>query len=168
MAAQSIKAAESNSLQPSVPAIAAVRCMRSFAPGCEGGLPSTLITVASTTSSPRPIRWASSSSTLGMSGGAGEDGAQHIHGAGDLVVCRCVAGGEPETAQRALQIQAHREQDVRRVQRSRRTRRSAGRGDPGQVESEEYVLTPPSAESACGEVRQPVLVARELTAQLEQ
>src|SRR6202171_6057437 len=104
----SASAAEPNSLQPSVPDREAVRDMRSFAPACDGGLPSSLTTVARTTSSPRASRLASSSSTLdrgtlGTGWRAREDRADDRVRVGDLIVGRCVTGGEPKTAERLLE-----------------------------------------------------------------
>src|SRR6266705_6248687 len=103
MAAESSSAAVSNSLQPSVPASATSCAIRSFAPGCDGGSPSSLITVASTTSSPCASRAASSSSTLGTSGSLRENGLQDRCRGRDVFVGGAVTGGQAQAAQRLLQ-----------------------------------------------------------------
>src|SRR5205823_14261420 len=90
----------------------AFRVISSFAPGCDGGSPSSLITVASTTSSPCASRAASSSSTLGTSGSLRENGLQDRCRGRDVFVGGVVTGGQAQAAQRLLQAQAHREQDV--------------------------------------------------------
>src|SRR5258706_7970834 len=113
MAVASLSAAESNSLHPRVPASMAVRDMSSFAPARDGGLPSSLITVARMTSSPRASRSASSSSTLGMRRGAGEHRLKDRAGARDLCLGGRVAGGEAEAAQRLVERQPHGQQHVR-------------------------------------------------------
>src|SRR5881397_280046 len=112
MASESDRAAESNSLQPSVPASAASRDIRSLAPGWEGGSPSSLTTVASTTSSPRASRRASSSSTLGTRRGPREDRAQDRDGAGNRLLGGRIARRQTKASQRLLQAQAHRQQHV--------------------------------------------------------
>src|SRR5690348_14320909 len=127
MPAASAIAAESNSLQPRVPASLVDRVISSLAPDCDGGSPSSLMTVASTTSSPFAIRLASSSSTLGTGAWPAQHGAKDLAPARDLVVGRRVAGGQAQAAQRLLERDAHREQHVRRVERSRRASRTARR-----------------------------------------
>src|SRR5689334_19567223 len=102
MAGASSSAAESNSLQPSVPASVVVRDMSSLAPGRDGGSPSSLITVASTTSSPLASRRASSVSTSGMGGRPAQNASQDLDRVLDLVVGGCRAGGETEAAQRLV------------------------------------------------------------------
>src|SRR5207302_8957111 len=85
---------ESNSLHPSVPARGAFRVISSFAPGCDGGSPASLITVASTASSPCASRAASSSSTLGTSGSLHEDGLQDRCRGRAVVVGGVAIGGQ--------------------------------------------------------------------------
>src|SRR5579872_1145709 len=117
MPAASASAAESNSLQPSVPASEVARDIKSLAPGCDGGSPSSLMTVARTTSSPRPRRRASSSSTeSGMRRRPGQDLPQYRDGEPDLFVGRVVAGREAKRSERELEREAHREQHMRRVE----------------------------------------------------
>src|SRR5713226_736692 len=108
----SSRAAASNSLQPSVPARVAVRESKSLAPVLDGGSPSSLITVARITSSPRASRAASSSSRLGTGRAAGEDVGYDVARARDLIVGGRIPGRQPETAERGVQAQAHCEQDV--------------------------------------------------------
>src|SRR5207245_10636339 len=156
-AAESASAAESNSLQPRVPAIAASPAMSSFAPGCEGGSPSSLITVARTTSSPAASRRASSSSTLGMRSDTPENPAQDLHCASHLIVGGGVAGGQAQAPERLLHGQAHRQQDVRGIERAGGTRRSARGRDTLEVEGEQHVLAPTIGERACCVIGQALL-----------
>src|SRR5437867_620722 len=109
MAAESASAAKSNSLQPSVPASAASRDMRTLAPGWEGGSPSSLTTVARTTSSPRASRRASSSSTLGMHAAATQNGVEDLARADHLRLCGGVTGRQAQAAERLLQGHPGRE-----------------------------------------------------------
>src|SRR5437773_7333532 len=118
MLSESARAAESNSLQPSVPASAASRDIKSLAPVCDGGSPSSLTTVASTTSWPSARQRASSSSTLATDRNPAEHRPQDLDRARDLRVGGCVAGGQAQAAQCALHAQPHRQEDVRRVKRS--------------------------------------------------
>src|SRR5260370_9092234 len=106
-ASESASAAESNSLQPRVPAIEFEPDIRSLAPACEGGSPSSLITVASTTASPFAIRDASSSSTLGTGGGSSQDRTQDADRSRDLFIGCRPARGEAQTPERLLQPEPH-------------------------------------------------------------
>src|SRR5713226_5971725 len=150
----SSRAAASNSLQPSVPARVAVRESKSLAPVLDGGSPSSLITVATITSSPRASRAASSSSRLGTGGAAGEGAGYDVARARDLIVGGRVPGGQPEASQGRLQAQAHREQDMGWIERAGRTRRPARHRDAREVEPKQHVLALAVAKSAAREVRQ--------------
>src|SRR5579859_2244382 len=166
MAAASFSAAESNSLHPSVPASVAVRDMSTFAPARDGGLPSSLITVARTTSSPRASRCASSSSTLGTCVRSRENGTKDGARARDLLVGGRVARGQAQTPQGLVHRQPHRQQDVRRVERAGRASGSARRGHPGKVERQEQVLAPPRRKRGGGVVGESILSAGEPAAEL--
>src|SRR5919108_5582730 len=104
-------AAESNSEQPSVPAMSPPRSSNSFAPGREGGSPSVRTTVASTTSRPSRRRRASSSSTegSGIRGDLAKDALQrrfrelHFSGGGR------VAEREAKASERFVKGESHRE-----------------------------------------------------------
>src|SRR5436309_12395745 len=144
MASESDRAAESNSLQPSVPASAASRDIRSLAPGWEGGSPSSLTTVASTTSSPRASRRASSSSTLGMHAAATQHGVEDLARPHHLSRRGGVTGRQAQAAERLLEAHPGREQDVRRVERPRCASRTAGGGKAGEVERQPRVLAAPA------------------------
>src|SRR4030088_1107939 len=150
MRGASASAAASDSLQPSVPAQGAVRESRIFAPAWEGGSPSTLITVARTTSSPRATRAARSSSRLGTGRRSGQRIADDRVCARDLFVGRGIAGRQPKAAPRLLEAEAHGEQNMRGIERAGCTCGAARRGDSSEVEREQQVFAPAIRESAGG------------------
>src|SRR6202165_3359310 len=162
----SSRAAASNSLQPSVPARVAVRDIRSLAPVLEGGSPSSLMTVASITSSPRANRAARSSSRLGPGSTAGEDAGYDVARARDLIVGGRVPGGEPQASKRRVKAQAPREQDMGGIERAGGARGPARRCEAGDVEREQHVLAFAIAERAAREGGQVVHRARQLSAEL--
>src|SRR5881628_1845893 len=82
---------------------AASRDIRSLAPGWEGASPSSLTTVASTTSSPRASRRASSSSTLGMHAAATQHGVEDLARPHHLSRRGGVTGRQAQAAERLLE-----------------------------------------------------------------
>src|ERR1700687_6183227 len=162
----SSRAAASNSLQPSVPARVAVRDIRSLAPVLEGGSPSSLMTVASITSSPRANRAARSSSRLGTGSTAGEDAGYDVARARALILGGRLPGGEPQASKRRVKAQAHREQDMGWIERAGGARGPARRCEAGDVEREQHVLAFAIAERAAREVGQALDRARQLSAEL--
>src|SRR6266513_6021706 len=116
--AASASAAESNSLHPSVPASVPVRDIKSLAPDCDGGSPSSLTTVARITSSPRPSLLASSASTecvrpgspagwLGTDRRLAQDLPQNRGRDVDLGVRGRIAGCQAHATDRLLHVHAH-------------------------------------------------------------
>src|SRR5260370_10935527 len=133
MRAASSRAAAASALQPSVPASVAVRDSKCFGLVLEGGSASSLTAVARITSSPAASRAARSSSRLGTGRAAGEDAGYDVARARDLFVGRRVPGRQPKAAERGVQAQAHREQNMRWIERAGGTRGPTRRRDAGDV-----------------------------------
>ena len=103
-----------------------------------------------------------------MRGGATQDRLHDLDRTRDLIVGGCVTGGEAQAAERLVQAQAHRQQDVRRVERTRRTCGPARRGHACQVQRQQHVFAAPAGKGAGREIWQSRFAAREESTELEQ